>query len=159
MRRAGTTAFLLAQVGAHAASKFADRLAEVKLTPAHAGVLRILGSSPGVTQHRLAMTLGMVPSRLVTLIDELEARGMVERRENPEDRRRYALHLTQKGRAALADIGRISREHSEALCAALSRTEQEELAILLQRIAEKEGLAQGVHPGYKHMGAAGRTPE
>jgi DNA-binding MarR family transcriptional regulator len=145
-------AFLLAQVGAHAASKFAERLAELKLTPPHAGILRILSSTPAITQQTLAATLGMVPSRLVVLIDEMEARQLVERREDPDDRRRYALYLTEAGRSMFAMIGRASREHSETLLAALSRNEQRQLAVLLQRIADEQKLTRGVHPGYRQIG-------
>lgn len=119
-----SAAFLLAQVGAHAASKFAERLTELKLAPPHAGVLRILGSTPAITQQALATALGIVPSRLVALVDDLETRGLVERRENLDDRRRYALHLSEKGRSILETIGRISREHQRALLAALSEDEQ-----------------------------------
>lgn len=158
LRGSSSPAFLLAQVGAHAASKFAERLAELKLTPSHAGILRILSSTPAITQQTLAATLGMVPSRLVALIDDLEARGLVERRETPDDRRRYALHLTEKGRSTLATTGRVSREHSQTLLAALSQNEQRQLAILLQRVADEQGLTRGVHPGYRQIGRDERRP-
>lgn len=147
--RRPSTAFLLAQLGAHAASQFADRLRKVSLAPQHAGILRILNSTPAVTQQALASMLGMVPSRLVVLIDEMEKMGLVERRENSEDRRRYALYLTDRGRSILQDIGRIAREHSQALLAAISSEEQQQLAILLERIADQQGLTRGVHPGYR----------
>ena len=148
----GGAAFLLAQIGAHAAAKFGERLAAAKLAPAHAGILRILGATPAITQQALADALGMVPSRLVGLIDELEERGLTERRENPDDRRRYALHLTEKGRASLETIGRIAREHQQALLAALSEEEQRQLGLLLQRVADQQGLRRGVHPGYARLG-------
>src|SRR5215469_12567859 len=148
--------FLLAQVGAHAASQFAERLARLKLAPWHAGILRILNSTPAITQQTLATTLGMVPSRLVVLVDEMESQGLIERRENTDDRRRYALHITEKGRSTLDKIGRISREHSQALLAAISEDEQRQLATLLQRIADQQGLTRGVHPGYRHSVRGGR---
>ena len=51
----------------------------------------------------------------------------------------------------------ISRQHNEALCAALSEGEREVLAELLQRIAEQQGLLHGVHPGFSSLGEnAGR---
>lgn len=153
-RQAGrsSAAFLIAQVGAHAASQFAERLAKLKLAPRHAGMLRILSSTPAITQQTLAGTLGMVPSRLVALVDDMEARGLIERRENADDRRRYALHLTEKGRSTLEKIGHVSREHSQALLASISEDEQRQLATLLQRIADEQGLARGVHPGYRQGG-------
>lgn len=147
-----SAAFLLAQVGAHAASRFAARLQDLKLAPPHAGILRILAATPGLTQQALAAALNMVPSRLVELLDDLESRGITERREDPDDRRRYALHLTDKGRTTLDDIGKISREHQKALLASLSQEEQEQLTVLLQRIADEQGLSRGVHPGYSRAG-------
>jgi DNA-binding MarR family transcriptional regulator len=144
--------FLLAQVGAHAAARFGQRLAELNLIPPLAGILRILSATPAVTQQSLAVRLRMAPSRLVALADELEARGLIERREHPEDRRRYALHLTESGRSVLGSIGRIAEEHQRVLLAALSEGEQRELASLLQRIADEQGLARDVHPGFARLG-------
>jgi DNA-binding MarR family transcriptional regulator len=149
-------AFLLAQVGAHAASRFAGRLAALELAPPHAGIMRILGQQPAITQQALASALGMQPSRLVALVDDLEARGLIERRANPDDRRSHALHLTEKGRAMLEVIGRVGREHQQALLAALNEDEQRQLAMLLRRIADQQGLAVGVHPGYARLGSPGR---
>jgi DNA-binding MarR family transcriptional regulator len=144
----GGAAFLLAQVGAHAASKFAERLQELTLVPAHAGMFRILGARPGISQQALATALGTLPSRLVALIDELESRGLLERRPHETDRRSYALHLTEAGKSTLEAIGRIAREHQQALLAALSAEEQQQLAALLQRVADQQGLIPRVHPGY-----------
>jgi DNA-binding MarR family transcriptional regulator len=152
-----SSAFLLAQVGAHAASKFAQRLSKVGLAPAHSGILRILSSTPAITQQTLATTLRMAPSRLVALIDDMDSSGLIERRGDPDDRRRYALHLTEKGRAMLDAVGRISREHSQALLNALSDDEQRQLAQFLQQIADEQGLTRGVHPGYRQVGRGNRA--
>ena len=147
----GSLAFLLAQVGAHAAMRFAERLAPLKLAPQHAGILRLIGATAGQSQRALGERLGILPSRLVALVDELEARGLVERRDDPDDRRSYALHLTEAGHAMLRDIGRIAREHGESLCAALSEEERQGLAALLTRIADEQGLVPGVHPGFRRL--------
>jgi DNA-binding MarR family transcriptional regulator len=141
----------LAQVGAHAASKFAQRLESLKLLPQHAGILRMLDGSPAVTQQALAERLGVVPSRLVGLLDELEARGLIERRPNPGDRRSYALHLTDQGRDVLGAIGRVAREHQQELLESLSESERQELGALLLRVADAAGLTRGVHPGFKRL--------
>jgi DNA-binding MarR family transcriptional regulator len=150
-RREGysSASFLLAQVGAHAASQFAGRLGKLQLAPRHAGILRILNSSPAMTQQALAATLNMVPSRLVALLDEMETRALIERRANPDDRRRYSVHITENGRSILQAIGAIAREHSQALLTALSDDERRQLASLLQRVADQQGLTRGVHPGYR----------
>jgi DNA-binding MarR family transcriptional regulator len=145
--------FLLAQVGAHAAARFGEHLSPLGLSPPHAGILRVLSGSATLSQQQLAAVLKIHPSRLVALVDELESKGFVERRENPDDRRTYALHLTERGAAALSDIGRIAREHNNALCAALDEQEREQLARLLRRIADEQGLKPGVHPGFSRLGS------
>ena len=153
-----SAAFLLAQVGAHAAARFAQRLAPLGLSPPHAGILRVLGGSAGVSQQWLASLLKIHPSRLVAIIDELEALDLVERRENPDDRRVHSIHLTKKGEGTLGEIGRIGREHSEALLKALKQKEREELVRLLRAVADEQGLTPGIHPGYSHLGPP-RTEE
>src|SRR5258708_4992979 len=90
----GQPAFLLAQVGAHAASQFAERLGVLELTPPDAGILRLLRKSPGISQQELSSQLRIHPSRLVAILDSLEKREFVERKLNPRDRRLYSLHLT-----------------------------------------------------------------
>lgn len=147
-------AFLLSQVGAHAAARFAERLAPLKLTPPHAGILRVVREVNGLSQQALGEKLGMFPSRLVQVLDELEQCGLVERRDNPADRRSYALHLTEAGREALEQIGRIAREHQDSLCAALNESERAQLTDFLTRIAAQQQLTPGVHPGYRTLSGA-----
>jgi DNA-binding MarR family transcriptional regulator len=144
-------AFLLAQVGAHAASKFGERLATIGLTPPEAGIFRLLAVSQGISQQDLSARLGVHPSRLVAILDELESRGLVERKPNAGDRRQYALHLTVKGKDTFARIGQIARQHQNALCLSLTEGEREKLAELLQKIADEQGLTPGVHPGYRRL--------
>jgi DNA-binding MarR family transcriptional regulator len=149
--RSSSAAFLLAQIGAHAAARFAERLASTGLVPAQAGILRAVAAGAGISQQELSSLLGMLPSRLVPFLDELEKRELLERRDNPEDRRLYALHLTDKGSKVLADIGRVSRSHDDAICAALRPGEREQLGALLRRVADEQGLTPGVHPGFSRL--------
>jgi len=148
-------AFLLAQLGAHAASKFAERLGAVDLTPPHAGILRFVSGAGGISQQELAGHLRILPSRLVVLIDQLEERGMVERRADPADRRTYALHLTAKGTETLKTIGRLARDHQDALLVSLTPNERDVLASLLRKVADQQGLRPGVHPGFAKLHAQG----
>ncbi len=157
-QRPSSAAFLLAQVGSHAARRFAERLAPLRLSPPHAGVLRVLRKSGGLSQQGLAEVLHMHPSGLVAIIDEMEERGLLKRRDSLDDRRTYELHLTDKGQAALRDIGRVGQEHNESLCAALSPREREQLTGLLQRVADDQGLTRGVHPGFSRLGRRQKKP-
>lgn len=145
-------AFLLAQVGAHAAKQFADRLSALNLAPPHAGILRRLSNGPGISQRELAANLGMHASRLVAIVDEMESLGLIVREANPDDRRIYSLQITPAGREALGEISRISMQHNEATCASLDEEERVVLANLLQRIADQQGLLRGVHPGFSNLG-------
>jgi DNA-binding MarR family transcriptional regulator len=155
----GQGAFLLAQLGAHAASQFAERLGVLELTPADAGILRLLRITAGLSQQDLAAKLQIHPSRLVAILDNLEKRQFVERRANPDDRRLYSLHLTKDGGKVLERIGKVAREHQDALLSALNGEERDELTTLLLRIADQQGLVRGVHPGYRRMGQPKRPED
>jgi DNA-binding MarR family transcriptional regulator len=148
----GQPAFLLAQLGAHAANQFSERLGVLQLTPADAGILRLLRVAPGISQQELSERLRIHPSRLVAILDNLEQRKLVERKPNSEDRRLYSLHLTGDGGEILAHIGKIAREHQDALLSALSEDDRKMLTELLQRVADQQGLTRGVHPGYQRLG-------
>jgi DNA-binding MarR family transcriptional regulator len=140
-------AFLLAQLGAHAASKFGARMRAIDLTPPLVGILRFLARNPGSTQRELADAIGMPPSRLVAIADDLEGRGLVRRVRDEQDRRSHRISLTASGEGKLATIAKAAREHRNELLEALSAEEQDQLAELLQRIATQQGLRLGVHPG------------
>ena len=144
--------FLLSQVGWHSAARFAERLEALGFKPAHHGVLGVIREADGLSQQALGERIGMFASRLVGIIDDLEGRGLVERRNSPSDRRSYALYLTQAGRAALEQIGQLSREHQEAIFVSLSDTEKVQMAEFLRRIVAEQGLIPGVHPALRKMG-------
>ena len=148
----GHPAFLLAQLGAHAANQFAERLAVLELTPADAGILRLLRVAAAISQQELSEKLRIHPSRLVAILDNLERRQLVERKPNPNDRRLYSLHLTRAGGEILERIGKVAREHQDALLAALSAADRKKLTDLLQQVADQQKLTRGVHPGYQRLG-------
>lgn len=148
-------AFLLSQVGGRSAQVFAELLSPLHFVPADAGILRMLDRTPGISQQQLAHRLNMHPSRLVAVIDTLEGRGLVMRETNADDRRIYSLRLSAAGREALAAVGRVARAHEAAICEGLSEIERAQLNGLLRKIAAQQGLAPGVHPGYKTLGDRG----
>ncbi|PZS14174.1 MAG: MarR family transcriptional regulator [Pseudonocardiales bacterium] len=150
-RPVGGAAFLLAQLGAHAATKFAERIGLHDLTAPQAGILRLLRGNQGISQQELAERLGVLPSRIVAFVDELERVGFVQRVRDESDRRRNALRLTDSGRGALETIARAARAHEADMCAGLTDHEHQQLIDLLARVAERQGLRPGVHPGYRTM--------
>jgi DNA-binding MarR family transcriptional regulator len=150
-RRDGV-AFLLAQLGHHAAQLFAERIAALELTPPHAGILRAIATNPGRSQQALSKQLGLLPSRVVAYVDELEDRGYVERRRNPADRRPHALYLTESGKQLMQKVSELAKEHERTLTAALNGQQRRTLNELLATLAQHEGLTPGVHPGYRTLG-------
>jgi DNA-binding MarR family transcriptional regulator len=151
------TAFLLAQLGADAADRFAVRVAELGLTPRDAGAIRVLGRSPGISQRELAARLGTTPSRIVPLLDSLEQRALVERSRSERDRRNYELSLTETGQALLDPLRTIAEAHQRAVLAALTPEEQSQLAVLLAKLSSSGGLSPDGHPGYARPADAPET--
>lgn len=147
-RRMGP-AFLLAQLGAHAAARFAEQLQPLGLEPPLAGILFHLRAQPDMTQKALAERLGAFPSRLVAWIDALSERGLVERHPHPEDRRSHVLRLTAAGRRTLTQVGKRAQDQERALLAPLSEREQAQLLTLLQKVAAHAGMQPAVHPGFR----------
>ncbi|NUW34192.1 winged helix-turn-helix transcriptional regulator [Nonomuraea sp. SMC257] len=150
------TAFLLSQVGAHAAARFAERVGELGVAPSDIGLLRMIALQPGRSQQSLAGELGVVPSRVVALVDGLERKGLVERRRSPRDRRNHELHLTEEGGRVMAEMRTVGAAHEDDICAALDEEQRNQLAALLEAIAAQQNLAPGVHPGYRQSSAPPR---
>jgi DNA-binding MarR family transcriptional regulator len=147
-------AFLLSQVGGRSAQEFARLLGPLQLTPPDAGILRVVRQQEGISQQNLAKALHMHPSRLVALIDALEQRRLVVREPHASDRRLYSLRLTPQGEEVVRSMGELAREHNRVMCAGLSAAECTQLETLLQKVANGQGLAAGVHPGYRDIGKA-----
>jgi MarR family transcriptional regulator for hemolysin len=74
------------------------------MTRAQWGILIWLERQPGLSQKELAEILEVEPISVARLIDRLEARGMVERRPDPKDRRIWRLHLCSPAHGVLGEI-------------------------------------------------------
>lgn len=147
-RAPSSLAFLLSQVGIYAAAGFSNRLEEVDLQPPLFRVLNLVDAAEGRSQQEIAKAVQAPPSRMVGFVDELERRGLVERRADPKDRRVRALYLTPAGREALARGREIAQRHEEELTRGLSGEDRERLVSLLQQVVESQSIGKGVHPGF-----------
>jgi DNA-binding MarR family transcriptional regulator len=141
------TGFLISRIGMVAQKRFSERIAAVGLTPRGWGALNVLDQEGTITQHALCKCMGMDPSSMVATIDELEDKGLVERRRNPNDRRAHALHVTTAGRKTLSDGRKLARRAQDDLLAPLDSAERAQLHELLLRLvvhtqAERPGPAQ-----------------
>ena len=140
-------AYLLVQLGFHLARQFSERLAPLGLEPRHAGMLTRLSAHEGLSQQALGELIGLNPTRMVFLVDELEQRGLIERRRNTADRRSYALYLTTQGRDTLQRIQAAGDRHQHEIGASLSKAERIQLASLLRRLAAEQGITEDSLPG------------
>src|SRR5215813_10584087 len=109
-RAPSSLAFLLSQVGTHAARRFSERLESVGLQPPQFRVLNMVDAAEGQSQQAIGEAIGAPASRMVAIVDELERRGLVERRPHPSDRRIRTIFLTGDGRRLLARGRKIAGE-------------------------------------------------
>jgi DNA-binding MarR family transcriptional regulator len=139
--------FLLSQVGIYASRRFAERLAAIDLHPPLFRVLNVVDASEGLSQQAIGEAIHAPASRMVAIVDELESRGLIERRQYPRDRRVHALYLTEKGRELLARGRKIASEHEAELTRGMNKADRERLVSLLRKIVERQAIGPGVHPG------------
>ncbi|MDQ6607945.1 MAG: MarR family winged helix-turn-helix transcriptional regulator [Actinomycetota bacterium] len=129
------TGFLLSKIGGIAQKRFAERIESVGLNVRMWGALNVLDAEGAISQHALGQSVGIDPSSMVATIDELEARGLVERHRHPSDRRAHALHVTPAGRRTLAAGRELAKSAQADLLAPLDESEREQLHALLLRVA------------------------
>ena len=148
----GDFAYLLVQLGSHLARQFSERLAPLGLEPRHAGMLTRLSANQGLSQQAIGELIGLNPTRMVFLVDELEQRGLVKRRRNTSDRRSYALYLTAHGRDMLREIQASRNRHQDQIGASLNQAERAQLTGLLRRLATEQGITEQHLPGTPPQG-------
>jgi DNA-binding MarR family transcriptional regulator len=105
------------------------------ITPPRFTALVIVGANPGISQSTLGAALGIARSGAMTLVDWMVERGMIERRNCPEDRRAWGLHLTSRGERFVNKVKRSVVAEDRKQLAKLSSVEKKTLLGLLERIA------------------------
>ena len=105
------------------------------ITPARYTALTIVGANLGLTQSTLGQALGTARSGAMMVVNWMEKRGLVERRNRPDDGRSWGLYLTRRGEAKLRDLNRRVRANDAAFAARLAPREQVELKRLLEKIS------------------------
>ena len=130
-----STTFLLKRLGFAAKERAMQAYEQTGLHPYHHAVLIALDERSHETQAAIADALGYDRGQLVGLLDELEERGFVERRRDPNDRRRHIVSLTPDGKRTLRRLRAVAREVEDDFFAPLSDEEHAQLHSLL--LAEK----------------------
>lgn len=117
-----------------ASQKFARAMDRFEISPPQLGVLLVVQANSGLNQTRVGRALGIDRSTLVSIIDTLEARGLVERTPSPTDRRSHALVMTAKGKSFIDELTPTLEAHEADLSDALSAEERDTLIDLLRRV-------------------------
>jgi DNA-binding MarR family transcriptional regulator len=132
-----STSFLLKRLGFAVKDKAMEAYERSGLHPYHHAVLAVLDEGSRETQGAIADALGYDRGQLVGLLDELEDRGLVERRRDPADRRRHIVRLTPAGKRALAKLRALARQLDDDFLASLDEDERAQLHALVLRLAEQ----------------------
>ena len=126
--------FLLSRVGGESRRRFVQSLAAWDLRPTHYAVLIVLAEIGAASQRHLAEIVGVDPRNLVTVVDLLEARGLVVRRPDPADRRRHEIRLTEAGGEELGRMRAASDAAERELLGGLTDAERRVLHDILTRL-------------------------
>jgi DNA-binding MarR family transcriptional regulator len=136
-------AYLLKRLGMKAKRRTMDALEPTGLSPHHHDVLALLEEEPSETQAMIAGALGFDRSHLVGLLDELEEAKLIERRRDPDDRRRHVVSLTPAGKTKLAELRAIVTAFEDEFLAPLDAEQRAMLATLLRALARRNNPACG----------------
>jgi DNA-binding MarR family transcriptional regulator len=117
-------------------TRAADALATLDLTPALFGLLNVIGAREGAIQQELGTAMGIDPSTMVSLIDQLEGAGLAKRRASATDRRAREVLITPKGRRLLERARKLIDQTEDEVLGGLSSTERDQLTKLLRRALE-----------------------
>jgi DNA-binding MarR family transcriptional regulator len=114
-------------------TRIAEALGSIGLTPALFGLLNVLGTREGAIQQELGSVMGIDPSTMVSLLDQLESEGLAKRRPHPTDRRAREVVITAKGRRLLERGRRMASQVEDEVLGGLTAAERRELLTLLRR--------------------------
>jgi MarR family transcriptional regulator, lower aerobic nicotinate degradation pathway regulator len=129
--------FLLKRLGFAAKSRSLDEYERFGLSPYHHAILALLEGSAPETQAEIADSLGYDRGTLVGLLDELEEQKLVERKRDPDDRRRQIVRITADGKRTLAKLRALARRLEDEFLAPLDTEQRAQLHALLLVLAER----------------------
>jgi DNA-binding MarR family transcriptional regulator len=98
------------------------------------GILTVIERNPGLKQQHVCLAIGIRRANFVTLLDDLEHRGIARRGPSAHDQRASALFLTKKGEALMRRLRQANKDHEKRIAAGLSEAERKLLIRLLSKV-------------------------
>jgi DNA-binding MarR family transcriptional regulator len=145
-RLAELPARLVGLLAAHSRAAIDATLSTRGLRLLHVVVLEAVGADDGVTQRHIGAVTGLDCGNLVELLDDLEERGAISRRRDPNDRRRHIVELTARGARDLDWArARVDSATNDTL-GGLSARERRELIDLTQKALRHLGVGPSTCP-------------
>ena len=121
------------------------RLTEHGVAFGHWSFLRILWADDGLTQRELSARAGVMEPTTFGALKAMEARGYIERRQRPDNRKNVYIHLTRKGRALEAKLVPLARDVNRVAVRGMSRTDAARLRELLVAVIHNLGEDEREH--------------
>jgi MarR family transcriptional regulator, lower aerobic nicotinate degradation pathway regulator len=117
-------------------TRTAAALQTIGLTPPLFAVLNYLEARSGAIQQQIGSAMGIDPSTMVSLVDQLERAGLAQRRPLPQDRRAREVLITPKGRRTLKQARELAKQVEGDVLQGLSPAERRQLVTLLRKAFE-----------------------
>jgi DNA-binding MarR family transcriptional regulator len=131
---ADRTGFLLSRAHFSSRDRANQLLRPLGIVVHHFGLLSLLAMHGPSSQQALAQRLSVSPTMITQIVDEIEARGLAERRRNPDDRRSYLVSLTSEGKRKLKAARGVTKTVAAEIAAAIGEDGDRELRALLRKM-------------------------
>jgi DNA-binding MarR family transcriptional regulator len=132
----GSVGFLLRRVQLDVMGDLIKALAPLGLRPAQFSVLALIDANADLAQSDLCAALSIQRANFVSMLDELESRGLTKRSVSTRDRRINTVALTPEGRRVLRRAVEVHVAHETKLLNRLGTKGRGQIAILLSRLIE-----------------------
>src|SRR3954471_4968245 len=155
----GKPGYLFRRMQQIAVSIFVEECREFDLTPVQYAALVAIQTHPGIDATRLSAVIAFARSTLGSVIERIEAKGLVERKPSPDDKRIKLLYLTRSGAALLSEIVPAVDRAQVRMLEPLKPADRKTLRALLSQLVDLSNESSRVplraEDALEHLGKSG----